>query len=290
MGITINFPHDPVVRFTPDAWADMFYITNKVKTEVGMLGTITQVQEYEFLVDKIYLPQQEVNGATTEMQPEHVGLFIEWLMDQPGGDEARERLGMWAHSHASMGLTASHQDQKMLEALVAMSRRVIVAVRTNHKGESTADILYPNGLQLNDVPCEEDVDTARLSADWDALITTNVQQLMPKVKTQESAGKRKAAKEDDALANELLYGDYYGHDWPDWPSRNQAKAGYGQWLEEIGFIDLEEVDDVATWYDVESQLHSAWKSGGASIMKGEAATLQSICPEMFHGTMEGASK
>lgn len=282
MGITVSFPHDPIVRFTPDAWADLFYITSKVKTEVGMLGTLTQVQEYEFLVDRIFLPRQEVNGATTEMQIEHVGLFVEELLAQPDGEEIRERLGFWAHSHASMGLTASNQDQKMLEELVALSRRPIVAVRTNHRNQSTADILYPSGLQLDGVPCEPlAADQSDLANKWDALVQNNVRPLHSKVISPPNGGGK-------PKVNRSLSDFYDAH--PDWPGYQPEPTstwwqGFDEWASKIGFVDLKD-DDSAERDAVEDILWAVYYETDAERRRGALLELMTEYPHLFYETKE----
>lgn len=180
MSITVRFPTGdyPEVRVVESAWDDMFYITRKVNGEVGWLGTVERVGDYRFLVTEVFLPKQEVHSTTTEMQPEHMAEFAIELLDSRG-EEVYSKLRMWGHSHDTMGLGASGQDDKMLAQLVKDAGEVMVAIRTNKKGEITADILWPSGLGLEGVEVVKDVPKPDLSDKWDALIKERVQPFRP---------------------------------------------------------------------------------------------------------------
>jgi len=172
----ITFDETPTVEFTQEAWDDLFYITAKVDDEVAVMGAVTQLTHFEFRVDTVYLPKQEVHSATTEIQPEMLGEFYEEIIDTLGIEEYN-RLRLWAHSHGSMGVSASGQDKATLAKFVKEIGEPFIAVRTNKKGDITADIRYPEGYEVTGVECAVTKPAYTRGAEWDDIIKQRVSKL-----------------------------------------------------------------------------------------------------------------
>lgn len=280
MGITIDFPHSPTVRFSRKAWADLFYVTDHVTTEVAMFGIVTRLAEYQFYVEKVYLPHQQVHSTTAEIEPDDLVAFVEELLTYPNGLEEYERLRLWAHSHANMGLTASGQDDKTLEWLASATPEPFIAVRTNRKGEITADILYPNGLKLNDVPCEQDPLIEFDLSGWDGIIKERVRRISGVTKPWKAETPAASAKPWRKNDN---YYDYVYGDWPGTqgyrdqfnPAALAAADGtlgdddevveyetYNDWLVYYGFVGSIAAAKLGVtpdeWAAAESALRTVW--------------------------------
>jgi len=103
----------PKIIFTPKILAVMKYIVDNVNDEVGWLGAV-EVIGNNYTITDIYLPRQEVNGATCELAPEGMQELAQWMIDN-GHAEKVDKVHFWGHSHVNMGVTPSHQDCQQSE-------------------------------------------------------------------------------------------------------------------------------------------------------------------------------
>jgi hypothetical protein len=94
----------------------MKYIVDNVNDEVGWLGAV-EVIDNSYWVTDIYLPKQEVNGATCELAPDGMHDLCDWMIKN--GHEAKvDKVHFWGHSHVNMGVIPSGQDiEQSLEKL-----------------------------------------------------------------------------------------------------------------------------------------------------------------------------
>ena len=179
MSLTVEFPaHDyPKVLVTPEAWADMFYITDNTKTEVGWMATVEQLSPFSFRILQVFLLEQEAHATTTELLGEAVAKLVDKLFNEDRLEDV-QRLNSWHHSHVKMGLGASQDDNNTLRWFMSKVDNVpFVAIRTNQLGAVTADVGYPNGMVLKGVEVREDLhvrDEAHLAMKWDDAIETLV--------------------------------------------------------------------------------------------------------------------
>lgn len=213
MSLRVVFPAGdyPQVLVSPTAWEDMFYITEKVSTEVGWMATVEQLSQFRFRILEVFLLEQEAHATTTELMAEALDGLIRKLLDE-GRVEDVQRLNSWHHSHVNMGLTASSDDEKTLAWFMSKVDGVpFVAIRTNKKGEVTADIGYPNGMVLKDVTVEEELpvkDISHLKEKWDKPL----KELVKPLKTSYSwRGKGGYGKGGYGKSGQQQYGYYAGY-------------------------------------------------------------------------------
>lgn len=228
MSLSVEFPANdyPKVLVTPEAWADMFYITDNTKTEVGWMATVEQLSPFRFRILQVFLLEQEAHATTTELLSEAIDKLILQLLNEDRLEDV-QRLNSWHHSHVKMGLGASADDNNTLRWFMSKVDNVpFVAIRTNQLGAVTADIGYPDGKVLKGVQVVEDLlvrDEAHLANKWDEAIETLVKPFPKPVyqKGQYNKGGQ--------------YGYYAGYgqhnqqmqaynEWPDYP----AMKGGGQ--------------------------------------------------------------
>lgn len=233
MSLSVIFPHGdrPLVLVTPEAWADMFYITDNTKTEVGWMATVEQLTPFRFRILEVFLLEQEAHATTTELLGEAVAKLVDKLFSEDRLEDV-QRLNSWHHSHVQMGLSASSDDNNTLAWFMSKVDNVpFVAIRTNQKGAVTADIGYPNGMVLSDVEVREDLhvrDEAHLAGKWDDAIKTLVKPFAKPVYNYTKGGQH------GYYAGYGKGGSYHqqrsgyqpsGHnEWPDWPAKKKSSG------------------------------------------------------------------
>lgn len=84
-------------------------IVNQEKFEVSWVMEVTELENYSYMIDAVYIPRQRVNGATTEFDAKD----IIKLMDEEPNFKPEKWRG-WGHSHVNFGVTPSGQDKKMM--------------------------------------------------------------------------------------------------------------------------------------------------------------------------------
>lgn len=98
MSLSVIFPHGdrPLVLVTPEAWADMFYITDNTKTEVGWMATVEQLTPFRFRILEVFLLEQEAHATTTELLGEAVAKLVDKLFSEDRLEDV-QRLNSWHH-------------------------------------------------------------------------------------------------------------------------------------------------------------------------------------------------
>lgn len=219
MSLTIKFTEYPRIRFMPEAWRDMWYLTDKVKGEVGWLGRVERTGMFTFLVHEVILPPQDANGATTEMQAEDMQPFLQQLQDERYPEIVNE-LTAWFHSHASMGLSRSAQDLAQWEKWskeFASQGLPSIAGRTNQKGEIECELHLPEmGLTIEGlVPTELAVQ--REPEPWelelDSLIAQRVREKKYTVATKATKGGKSAGGTVLSSGGGSYGFEHYGYDY-----------------------------------------------------------------------------
>ncbi len=138
----------PVVRYTSLAWNKIKHLVKTCQKEVGWFGTVEKNGNM-YLITDIFVPKQTVTGAETDILPEDLADIVE-LVEDP------EQLYYWGHSHVSMGVGPSGQDEdqtsEYLEHLDVFIRGIY-----NKRGESKVDV-YDTAVML----CHQCVDNKPL--------------------------------------------------------------------------------------------------------------------------------
>ena len=146
----------PRIGIMSDALAKMFVYVDECSDEIGWLGTVKQINEKYYIIEDVFLFDQDVHGTTTEITPEGLAEFAEELLQCENGMEIWNNLKMWGHSHVNMGVTPSSQDNKQMRDFGEIGHDWFIRLICNKKGDMKLDFFhYKLGIAYLDVPWEE---------------------------------------------------------------------------------------------------------------------------------------
>lgn len=141
----------PKVYITPVALEKMNVIVEISSKEVGWLGTARQLRTGDFLIDDVYLFDQEVSYAQCEMSTEGLEAFAVELLEQPDGDELYDNLRVWGHSHVNMGTSPSAQDNSQMDLFRENGCEWFIRIIANKAGRLEVTVfMYRNHLVIED--------------------------------------------------------------------------------------------------------------------------------------------
>lgn len=154
--VKVMTTHVPRIGITSDALAKMFIYVQECTDEIGWLGTVQALESgRHFIIDDVYLFEQQVHGATTEITPEGLATFGEELLSTSGGLDTWNRMQMWGHSHVNMMVSPSGQDDKQMEEFSQIGHDFFIRLICNKKGDMKLDFFnYKLGITFIDVPWE----------------------------------------------------------------------------------------------------------------------------------------
>lgn len=147
----------PTVYITEKAARYMKRLVEKVSIEVGWLMVCHERDDGDFVLSECIVPKQQCHAATTELLPEGLEEAAIKVMEEdtqkgvtdPGDERFRvNHLNAWFHSHASMGVSPSGQDdQQMVDFCQKYGDDHNVWVRgiVNKKGDIHVTIYYRFG-------------------------------------------------------------------------------------------------------------------------------------------------
>lgn len=146
----------PRIGITSDALTKMFVYVDECSYEIGWLGTVKQINEKYYIIEDVFLFDQEVHETTTEITPEGLTEFAEKLLQREDGLEIWNNLKMWGHSHVNMSVTPSAQDDKQMKDFAEIGHDWFIRLICNKKGDMKLDFFhYKLGITFLDVPWEE---------------------------------------------------------------------------------------------------------------------------------------
>lgn len=138
----------------PRALKRIMYYAKAADGEVSGLGTIIKDKDGHYIVNEVYLLEQESSGADTELNPEAISKLMTDMMKE---NQDPSRLKFWWHSHANMGVFWSGTDDTCAETL---SREFAFSLVVNKSGEKLCrlDIYNPIRITFNHIKLEEIVE------------------------------------------------------------------------------------------------------------------------------------
>jgi len=141
------------ITLPAEEWAFLVALVQRIKTESAALGYVT-VTEEGLVVHDLFVPEQEVTGATFEMDKTSVGKIAEENRVKKGLDIGDIRF-QW-HSHGTMSPGPSSVDAGNVVDLLSCSGTWLLTMIMNRSLEYTLqlDVLKPHharitGLQLD---------------------------------------------------------------------------------------------------------------------------------------------
>ena len=175
-----DFPDAPAVYYTPHAWEVITYLVDTVDTEVGWLGLVDKLDDGNFLVTDVYVPEQTVNGAETDITAETLcNLVIELEED----NKDSEKLFYWGHSHVNMDVGPSTQDEIQIEEFLENGCKQFIRGIYNKRGASKVDVydIENNCIHQCVQNCVQPTPMDKaVKSHLDKLIKDNVKKSVPK--------------------------------------------------------------------------------------------------------------
>jgi hypothetical protein len=169
----------PKVIFSAKVLAIMKYIVDNVNDEVGWLGAVEMI-EGSYWVTDIYLPKQEVNGATCELAPDGMHELYDWML-KSGHEAKTEKIHFWGHSHVNMGVVPSGQDlEQSMEKLRDFGGTFFIRAICNKGGQMSVAFYDGTNKRLieNIVWYMHDgIDRKAISDTYGPLVKDNVKKL-----------------------------------------------------------------------------------------------------------------
>lgn len=103
----------PKIFITPEAYADQLSIAQQSGSdEIGWLGSVKKIADYRFLIEKIFLIEQVVSGASTKITEDGLAdFFTDLAMADP---ELCAKILFWGHVHPSNSTKSSSQDDDQM--------------------------------------------------------------------------------------------------------------------------------------------------------------------------------
>ena len=117
------------------AWVKIWRLIDHCPKEVGWLGIVSRMGD-NYLIEDIYVPDQEVTGSETLIPPEAMAELCETLMTQ-GIDISKLRY--WGHSHVNMGVTPSATDEDQVAEYIEHVDWFIRGIH-NKRADSKVDV------------------------------------------------------------------------------------------------------------------------------------------------------
>ncbi len=147
---------DIAVFIDGEAWAKLrYWVKLAGQDEVSCLGLIDEIKDdgriIALMVSEIYLLEQTVSGADTELDDKAVANLMIQLAAE-GKDTSK--LKCWIHSHANMRVFWSSTDEECCSLLANESYSVSIV--SNKRGDllTRIDIYNPFRVTLNNVPTQ----------------------------------------------------------------------------------------------------------------------------------------
>lgn len=131
--LPLTFIDEPTVFFTVSALAKVQYIVASCGTELAWLGLVDELENGDFLITDIYIPEQEVSSATAEIDAEAIAKLAY------NHDIDSAKLRYHGHSHVNMEVIPSSTDQHHIEDYLEHFPFLIRTI-SNKKGEMRVDL------------------------------------------------------------------------------------------------------------------------------------------------------
>jgi hypothetical protein len=165
----------PEIIFPIKILAIMRYIVNEISTEAGWLGSVSHAGNL-YVVDELFIPGQQVDCTTCEFTGNSV-LDLGEAMEKAGKGDKIGRLRFWGHSHHSMGISPSTQDEEMAEKLTKDCQDYFIRAICNKAGEMSITFYdLAHGLSILNAPwyIDDGVDRAAIQKEFKPILDQNV--------------------------------------------------------------------------------------------------------------------
>lgn len=140
----------PSIIFSLKAKQKMDMYVKFANKEVGWYGLVERHDDFNFYVRDVYMLNQEVNSATTEIDPQALGTLKFELMKNKTitiENQLTTGLYLWGHSHVDMEPTPSGQDVSQFKTICSKDQPpYFIRLIMNKAGK------YTIALFINNIP------------------------------------------------------------------------------------------------------------------------------------------
>lgn len=200
----------PTLQFTPEVMAEMSIYIEECDVEIGWLGNIVKVDDKTYLCDELYLPDQDVGAATTEIQPEDLVKLAMQLDD----DTKLETMKLWGHSHAEMSVSPSGQDDKQIGVFRDSGLDVFFRIIANKRGD--LDITFYDFKRNIEIQHLDFSVKQTLNINEEAIkkaVAEKVRLFRPIITRGRGKGRNIVSSVGYDGVYDYMYGNYDGCDW-----------------------------------------------------------------------------
>lgn len=168
----------PTILFTPKALKWIEALIENHSEEVGFYG-IVEEDNYKFLITDIFYPKHQLATATTcEISPEGEADIMNWLINHNRAEDISKMM-MWGHSHHSMGISPSAQDDKQaVDRMESTKHHIIRVIVNKEKLMSVSFFDYNQQVRFDNIAWKEfdntgDSEKIKLLNDIQAVLSSN---------------------------------------------------------------------------------------------------------------------
>ncbi|MFA6594312.1 MAG: hypothetical protein WCT16_03580 [Candidatus Buchananbacteria bacterium] len=151
--VTVIGGGEPLIMVTPEVQEEMYHITDQARAEAGWLGTVSELALRTYLIDRIFIFKQRVDGVTNTLTKEGLSATGIEILKEPGGMETWNRIKFWGHNHGTLSTTPSIQDNEQLFTFRKSGHSYFIRGIINREGRMEFSIIYyDQGILIEDVP------------------------------------------------------------------------------------------------------------------------------------------
>ncbi len=143
----------PTILLSLEAYTDTHYIMEAAgNDEVGWLGTVNKLDDGHYLIEKVFLFDQQVSGTHCEFDQASIGKFYtDMLQRDTANKKILNSLLFWGHLHPGDMTEPSGQDDDQME-LFAHNPFFIRGIFTR-EGKCVFDFFdYTKNVKITDCP------------------------------------------------------------------------------------------------------------------------------------------
>jgi hypothetical protein len=133
--IVDNISKDPIVYYSQEAWLTIEYLIKESNKEIGWLGLVEKKDDF-YIIREIFVPEQTVTAATTDIEPEAMMKLTMQLLDQ---NKDPSNLRYWGHSHVNMQVSPSARDENQIAEYLEHADWFIRGIY-NKQGNNKVDV------------------------------------------------------------------------------------------------------------------------------------------------------
>jgi len=145
----------PFILIKQNAQEKINQLVDIADDEISWFGSVLEIKDGMrriFVIDEIYLPEQEVSATSADFSTDDMVKLADELLELPDGIEIVNRLRYWGHSHVHMSIGPSATDTDQMESFSEDMDYMIMGIY-NKDGECRLDInFFKDGFKVINAP------------------------------------------------------------------------------------------------------------------------------------------